>query len=90
MKVFKGSNNSWLGAEAVLNSRTDIKAGAGLCKDCIMLTIGSIKEDTEWLFLAFDLSDEEGKEIQTHYKSFLVPSIYKRRLWQALKEKGGE
>ena len=87
MRVFKGFNGSWIGAEVVLNSKTDIKAGAGLCKDCIMFFIGSIKENTEWLFLAFDLSSEGKTKIQTYYKSFLVPSIYEKRLWQALKEK---
>jgi hypothetical protein len=87
MKVFKESHSSWFGASAVLNSKTDIKAEIWFERYCVMFYIGSIKERSEWPFLAFDRSSDKGVKIQTYYKNFWGPSIYKRRLWRALKEK---
>ena len=85
MKVFK-SSNELVSIEAALNVRTDIKAGIVINRRYIIIYIGSIKEQKDWPLVEFWRPIERNVDIFCYFRNFWGPSIYKRRLWQALKE----
>jgi len=87
MKVFRHFDGQ-VGTEVMLNVRTDIKAEMMIGKRFIFFYIGSIKEQKDWPLIEFWRPIKKNVDIFCHFKNFWGPSIYKRRFWEALKEKG--